>query len=630
MPETESLVNTFDKMVHRFSLAFNMKELGEAVRDVVDSLIEVEYSGFYFRDVADGKLRLLVAKGFSEEERKVAEATAEERHPGWVMRTGQVLHVPDVESDPEKRTIDSPRSFKVLSRLYIPVFVKGKVIGALGLGSSKKNAFSDKHIASLSLAAGLAGLTYDRIKKMEEVKRTESYLETLIQGISDIILTVSNEGNVVYCSPSLSRIIGRHVTPKDNFLDMLHPSDTAFVDKVIKELLELDILYIRIRDGKGQYRDFKGACKPVRGAKEGMDMLFTLHDITDDIIKERLLIQSEKCFRTLAERTPDPVIMIDKTGHIVFSNESAQRLFGWQEQELIVKDSLPPKMYSLLNKMIENDSYMETETEKQEFLIRNKDDQEIPVLAYIFAFDVGDQRRIGAILREMASLDKNDLLGLHQSMKLELQERAQQLRERTEELNEVTSRLRKALGGIIQAMARVVEARDPYTSGHQKRVANLARAIAQQMGLSSDIIEGIRIAGSIHDIGKIGVPAELLSKPGKLLDIEVKILQMHSELGYDILKEIDFPWPVADIVYQHHERVNGSGYPRGLKGNEILLEARIIGVADTIEAMTTDRPYRASLGLDAALNYVDRHKGDLFDSDVVDASLNLFKKGFKL
>ena len=199
------------------------------------------------------------------------------------------------------------------------------------------------------------------------------------------------------------------------------------------------------------------------------------------------------------------------------------------------------------------------------------------------------------------------------------------------ERKESVNRLRKSLGATIQAMAVTVEARDPYTAGHQHRVADLARSIAAELGLPADQIDGIGMAATIHDLGKISVPAELLSMPRKLTDIEFSLIKTHSRSGYDILKDIEFPWPIARIILEHHERMNGSGYPQGLRGDNILIESRIISVADVVESMASHRPYRASLGIDAALEEIGKYSGILYDDNVVDACLRLFRdKGFQL
>jgi len=198
------------------------------------------------------------------------------------------------------------------------------------------------------------------------------------------------------------------------------------------------------------------------------------------------------------------------------------------------------------------------------------------------------------------------------------------------ELEESLKKLRSVLEGTIHAIAGIVETRDPYTAGHQRRVADLACAIAREMNLSEDRIEGIRMAATIHDIGKIAVPAEILSKPGKLSSVEMSIIKTHSLVGYEILRGIDFPWPIAEIVYQHHERLDGSGYPRGLKGDKILLEAKILAVADVVEAMISHRPYRPALTLNIALKEITENSGTLYDPEVVKACRELFlKKKFR-
>jgi PAS domain S-box-containing protein len=198
-------------------------------------------------------------------------------------------------------------------------------------------------------------------------------------------------------------------------------------------------------------------------------------------------------------------------------------------------------------------------------------------------------------------------------------------------LHETLESLRNAFGTTIQVMVSAVESRDPYTAGHQLRVADLARAIATEMGLAQKRIEGIQMAGSIHDLGKLSVPAEILSKPTRLTNNEFSLIKEHSQKGYEILKDVESPWPLAQIVYQHHERMDGSGYPRNLKGDEILMEARIMAVADVVEAMASHRPYRPALGIEVALEEIEKNKGTFYDSVVADACLRLFReKGYQL
>ncbi len=198
---------------------------------------------------------------------------------------------------------------------------------------------------------------------------------------------------------------------------------------------------------------------------------------------------------------------------------------------------------------------------------------------------------------------------------------------RTEQhLKQSMIQLRKNLAGTIKAMAMTVETRDPYTAGHQRRTSDIARNIARHMQLSKKEIDGLRMAGVIHDLGKISVPAEILSKPGKICKSEFTLIQHHPQTGYDILKGIDFNWPVAEIVRQHHERINGTGYPFGLKDEDIRIEAKILGVADVIEAMSSHRPYRPSLGVKKAFGEIIQNRGVLYDPDVVDKAVQLYTK----
>ena len=199
-----------------------------------------------------------------------------------------------------------------------------------------------------------------------------------------------------------------------------------------------------------------------------------------------------------------------------------------------------------------------------------------------------------------------------------------------EDLRDSLKKLRKAMESIVEALVMAIEKKDPYTSGHQKRVATIASAIAKEMGLPQDQIDGVRMASMIHDIGKNAIPGQILSKPTKLTKLEMEMIKEHPQIGYDILKGIDFPWPVAQMVLQHHERIDGSGYPQGLLGDEIYLGAKILGVADVVEAMASHRPYRASLGLDTAMDEISKNSGILYDSEVADAGLKLLReKGFE-
>ena len=237
-------------------------------------------------------------------------------------------------------------------------------------------------------------------------------------------------------------------------------------------------------------------------------------------------------------------------------------------------------------------------------------------------------------LEERPEMDEGPFLKEERNLINIVTERLGKIIERKQaevELQKSYQKLRKTMEDTIYTIGKIAETRDPYTAGHQKNVSQIAIFIAQEMKLPQDKIEGIRIASLVHDIGKISLPAEILNKPTKLSEIEYSLIKDHSQVGHDILKSIEFPWPIAQIVLQHHERLNGSGYPQGLKGEDILLEAKIIGVVDVVEAMSSHRPYRPAWGIDKALEEISKNKEILYDPEVVGACLKLFKKKeFKL
>jgi len=251
---------------------------------------------------------------------------------------------------------------------------------------------------------------------------------------------------------------------------------------------------------------------------------------------------------------------------------------------------------------------------------------------------------------ERANLLKENRL-YREHLESEVKKRTQKILERTQELQQVNEQLNqeiierktieimlknsmtsleKTIEGSINTISTIVEMRDPYTGGHQRHVADLCRAMAVEMGLSKKQIEGIYYASLIHDIGKLAVPIEVLVKPGPISEIEMMYLKTHPQAGWVMLKKIEFPWPIAQIALQHHERIDGSGYPGGLTGDQILRESKIVAVADVVESMTFHRPYRAALGVEMALHEITKYRGILYDADSVDACVKLIReKKFK-
>ena len=306
---------------------------------------------------------------------------------------------------------------------------------------------------------------------------------------------------------------------------------------------------------------------------------------------EKALHMSEVNFRNMIYNNADGVLILDENSIVKFMNPGAESIFGTKAKHFVGQTF--------------------------EHLIIPGKPTELDII-------IGDGKSVVAEMRVMETEWEGKKAYLASLRDITNRKRMQQRLQRS------LDNLKDVMDGTIRAMALAVEMRDPYTSGHQHRVAQLAQAIAEEISLPADTIEGVYMAASIHDIGKISLPAEILSKPLKLTEIERKMIQAHSKVGYDILNGVDFSWPIAQIVLQHHERMDGSGYPHGLGGKEVLIEARIVGVADVVETMASHRPYRPAMGLDKALEEVFKNRGRLYDEKVVNACLILFnEKGFE-
>jgi putative nucleotidyltransferase with HDIG domain len=255
----------------------------------------------------------------------------------------------------------------------------------------------------------------------------------------------------------------------------------------------------------------------------------------------------------------------------------------------------------------------------------------IPVLLIVQRQDVGlATRHLWRSIDEIITSPISQI-ELHARIQQLLQTRS--LSQQLQALGELRmlEQLRRAFLQTVELATRLSEMRDPYTAGHERRVADIAVAIGREMGLDENRLLGLRIGGLLHDVGKTAVPIEILTKPGKLKPAEFEMIKLHASAGYEVLREVTFPWPVAQIALQHHERIDGSGYPQGLKGDEILLEARIVAVADVIESMASHRPYRAALGVEQALQEVQKHQGQRYDTDAVNAALAVFRlRGYQI
>jgi PAS domain S-box-containing protein/putative nucleotidyltransferase with HDIG domain len=333
-------------------------------------------------------------------------------------------------------------------------------------------------------------------------------------------------------------------------------------------------------------------------------------DITERKRAGEALLQAEENFRRSLDESPLGIRVVSVEGETLYANRAILDIYGYDDIEEL--RSTPVK------KRYTPASYAEYQIRKK-MRMKGEDcpsEYEISIIR-----KTGERRRLQVLRKEVLWNGRKQFQSIYRDIT--------ETKKLEEKLRESLSGMEKAFSGIIQVLSTISEKRDPYTAGHQTRVADLTRAIAQDMGLPPERVEAVRLAGTIHDIGKVSVPAEILSKPARLTKVEFDMVKSHAQVGYDILRDVDFAWPLAGMVLQHHERMDGSGYPKGLKGEAILLEARILAVADVVEAMASHRPYRPALGIKAALEEIEKNSGILYDSAVVSTCLGLFReKGF--
>ena len=395
-----------------------------------------------------------------------------------------------------------------------------------------------------------------------------------------------------------------------------HPDDMARLRQAVEAAVadgtpyELELRAIR-KDGETRVCVARGVTEMALGGRP-VRLFGSLQDVTELKRAEEELRKSEENFRLSLDDSPLGVRIVTMEGETLYANQATLKIYGYARIEELkrtpIKERYTPESYA----------EFKTRKEKRERGEVGPSEYEISIVR-----KNGEVCHIQVLRKEIWWNGARQFQVIYQDITD---------RKRVEvELQKTLDSLKKAVSANIQIMVSAVEMRDPYTAGHQLRSANLACAVATEMGLPQDKIDGLRMASSIHDIGKLSIPAEILSKPTKLTDIEFSLIKEHSRSGYEMLKNVESPWPLAQIVYQHHERMNGSGYPRNLKGDEILIEARIMAMADVVEAMASHRPYRSALGIEAALEEIEKNKGILYDNDVAVACLRLFReKGYEL
>jgi PAS domain S-box-containing protein len=458
----------------------------------------------------------------------------------------------------------------------------------------------------------------ERKQANEALRQSEARYRALVENASDIIFRTDNTGHFTFVNPAALRITGytEEVIIGMHYPALIHPDMRSeaikfFGRQFVKGLHTAYSEYpIITKEGHEIWLGQNTQLIVENGNVTGFQSV--ARDITDRRQAEEALQKSEENFRLSLDSSPLGVRISTIEAETLYANRAILDIYGFDSIEEMnktpVKERYTPQSYAEYEIRKEKRTRGEFVPSEYEISIVRKN---------------GEIRNLQVFRKEVIWNGTKQSQVIYKD--ITEHKRAE------EKLIETLASLRESIKTTIQVLGTASEARDPYTAGHQKRVADLARIIATEMGLPHDTIEGIRMAGSIHDIGKLSIPTEILSKPTKLTEIEFSLIKEHAQSGYEILKDVESPWPLAQIVYQHHERMNGSGYPRNLKGDEIILDARIMAVADVVEAMASYRLYRPTLGIEAALEEIQKNKGNLYDDTVADACLRLFReKGYQL
>ena len=479
---------------------------------------------------------------------------------------------------------------------------------------------------------GTATAPASQLAQATEIKQVEQTLDTatewlhaLTKNASDAVALLDDKGMILYQSPSAERILGQR--PEDlegiSFPQLIHPDDMqqglSLIESVMENHGKTATCRFRVKHKDGSWRTVGATAQNLLDDPMIGGIVVNYHDVTEIMKAQQELEQSEKEYRLLAENLSDVLWTVDASWRCTYLSPSVTSLLGYSVEEsaaLSMKEATTPTSFQsallVLGKAAAKEglgSDIERSSVTLELEMTRKDGSSVWV-----------DNRITCLRDPLGQV--TGYLGVSHD--------GTERREASRQLQHGLQRLEKALNGTIQAIVRMVECRDVQTADHQRRVAQLACAIAEEIGFTPDQVHVVRIAGILHDIGKLSLPQDLLNKPGRVTDAEFQLIKTHSQIGYDILKPMEFPWPIAEIVIQHHERMNGSGYPSGIKENELLMEARILGVADVVEAMNSYRPYRPPLGIDKALGQISRNKGILYDPSAVDACVRLFtEKGFE-
>ncbi|MGO8683342.1 MAG: PAS domain S-box protein [Thermoleophilia bacterium] len=456
----------------------------------------------------------------------------------------------------------------------------------------------------------------ERLRAERKLRESEEKFSAAFYASPDLMaMTELNTGKILEVNEGYTQLlgythaetIGKTTAELSLWVD---PAERATFAASLKESGQIDHFETTLRGRNGSLIACIVSARTIE-VQDKTCILAVVHNISERKRSEEALRESEAHLRTLVDTIPDLVWLKDPEGVYLSCNRRFESFFGAAEKDIVGKTD-----YDFTDRELA-DSFRHRDEAAMVAASPTVNEEEI-----VFAED-GHRELLETIKAPVYASD-GQLMGV-----LGISRDITQRKHAEEEARRQAQQLQTVTEEVIAAIADIVEVRDPYTAGHERRVSELAEAIAVHLGLDEVTVMGVRVAALLHDVGKITVPAEILAKPGRLSEIEFELIKAHPQATYNVLHGIEFPWPVAEVALQHHERLDGSGYPRGLAGEEIMLEARILAVADVVEAMASHRPYRSALGIEAALEEIAAHRGTLFDADVADACRAVFsEEGF--
>jgi len=581
------------------------KDRGRLIQGACDKLIETR--GYYNAWIAlideSGKLVATAEAGLGEGFLPLVEQL-ERGEPFYCRRMALAQAGALIIEDPVSTCADCPlsRGFRGRGGMAIRLEHSGKIYGLLVVSVSvdyvadeEEQSLFEEVAEDIAFALHSIELEEERERAQEALRQKTEQQEVLLSSIPAFVYYKDAELKLITANKAFAEMVNTPIDqlPGKDAYDLFPKEQAEKFHIDDKEVMESGKPMMNIEE---KFTDAEGKTRWASTSKvpyfDEKGKVAGMVGITIDITERKRAEEEIEKLAKFPSENPNAVLRVAKDGTVIYANEAALPLLNiWGCQ---MDQTLPDDWRQFASDVLSSGSSEDAEV-----------DCERRILSLTFA--------------PVVDADYVNVYGL------DITER----KRAEEELRRSFEELRRSFEGTVHVLASAIEMRDPYTAGHQRRVSELACAIANEMGLPGEQIEGIRMAGLIHDIGKINVPAEILSKPTQLTEIEFGLIRVHPQVGYNVLKAVEFPWPVADIVLEHHERMDGSGYPQGLSGEEIILEARILGVTDVVEAMASHRPYRPAHGIDKALEEISENRDILYDPEVVDACLKLFtEKGF--